>query len=253
MSAPAKPVMTASPEPASAPPTTGPPRSALTRLPGLLLMALITYAFLGALFFGLAGRVDLPWIWATLGTFVATHLPLVIVLRKDPGLIQERMKPGPGVPLWDRFVLGAAGILMVGTLIFAPLDVGRLHWSDSVPVAAKVGGLILLAIGMAIMGWAMAVNTFFSKVVRIQRERGHRVISDGPYRFVRHPGYVGWTLLWTGLILGLGSWIAVALSVAGHVVIVVRAAKEDRFLHDELEGYVAYSERVRWRLLPGVW
>ena len=99
----------------------------------------------------------------------------------------------------------------------------------------------------------MAANTFFSKVVRIQDDRGHHVIDTGPYRFVRHPGYVGWAILGNGFMLALGSWLAVGISLVIILLIIVRTYLEDRFLISNLDGYSEYATRVKRRLIPGVW
>jgi len=108
-------------------------------------------------------------------------------------------------------------------------------------------------LGIVVLVWAMAANKFFSATVRIQEERGHTVATGGPYRYVRHPGYVGWLMLTLATPVVLGSrW---ALVPAGITVIltILRTALEDRTLHSELEGYREYAERVRYRLLPGIW
>ena len=223
-------------------------------MPKILFVSVLTYLALAAVLFGLAGRLDLPWFWATLVVFTASHLVMVwVVFRQDPGLVRERFNPGAGVPLWDKIVLRLTAVLMFANMAIAPLDVGRYHWSDSVTPTCQVIGLLSLTLGMSLMTWSMAVNTFFSKVVRIQDDRGHRVIDSGPYRIVRHPGYVGWILLWPGFILALGSWLAFGLSMLGVIAIVSRTCLEDRFLLANLDGYGDYSSRVKWRLFPGIW
>jgi len=232
--------------------STGERRPLLTRLPLLLAAVALAYAALGGLLFALAGRTDLPWMWAALGAVCASHLGIVLVLRRDPDLIAERLRPGPGVPTWDRVVGAVGGALALAALVAAALDVGRWHRSDTVPVAARAAGLAGIVLGIAFVAWAMATNTFFSRLVRIQSERGHRVVTGGPYRFVRHPGYVGWTLLSVGCLLALGSWIGVGIGLLETALIVYRTVREDRFLHERLEGYADYAARVRWRLLPGL-
>jgi protein-S-isoprenylcysteine O-methyltransferase Ste14 len=124
---------------------------------------------------------------------------------------------------------------------------------DTVPPLLQGVGLLGVAAGMALLTWSMAVNTFFSKVVHIQAERGHRVIDSGPYRFVRHPGYGGWTVLWVSYNLALGSWLAVGVSLFVVAVLVARTVLEDRFLIRNLSGYAEYAHRVKWRLIPGIW
>jgi len=229
-------------------------QSVLQTTPAMVVVSLLSYAMLAGMLFGLAGRWDITWFWLTLATFAGSHLLLVaIVIRDDPELARERMKPGAGVPGWDKTVLRLFAILALANLVLGPLDVGRWHVSDSVPQLLQAFGLVGIATGMALMTWCMVVNTFFAKVVRIQEDRGHHVIDSGPYRYVRHPGYVGWVILWLSFNMALGSWLAVGGSVLVNAVMVARTALEDRFLVENLAGYAEYTERVKWRLLPGIW
>ena len=202
----------------------------------------------------LAGHWDLPTVWALFGIFVAfLLLAWFAILRKDPALLGERQQSGPGAKRWDRIWLVFYTIALLGTLIVAILDVGRFHWSDRVPLWLQILGFVGFAASLAFTGWAMAENTFFSEVVRIQYDRGHHVVTTGPYRAVRHPGYLGNASAWSCTALAIGSWWA--LLPAGLVVAlyVVRTALEDRTLQQELDGYAEYAQRVRYRLLPGVW
>ena len=130
---------------------------------------------------------------------------------------------------------------------------GHFHWADSVPLALQVLGLLAVAAAMAVMMWAVAVNRFFSSVIRIQADRGHHLVTTGPYRYVRHPAYACSPGLFIGGGLALGSWLAALLGLLMVLPILVRTAREDRTLHDQLDGYAAYAQRVRYRLLPGVW
>ena len=170
-----------------------------------LLSGLAFLVVLGGILFGCAGHWDLPFFWAFLGVWAATMLVAVFVV--DPGLIEERMRPGPGGRDYaSGYVLS---ILWLGAT-----DRGRrwtwagIHWSDTVPLAVQVAGVVAMAVGMAVLVWAEAVNRFFSTVIRIQTERGHHVITSGPYRYLRHPGYAASPLLFVGGGLVLGSWLA---------------------------------------------
>jgi protein-S-isoprenylcysteine O-methyltransferase Ste14 len=202
-----------------------------------------------ALLFRSAGRWDLPMFWAYLGVWAAVGL--VGSFSMDPDLIEERMLPGPGGRDYGRMVLFLP--LFLGQLVVAGLDVGRYHWSDGVPRSLQIVGLVALAAALAVVLWASTVNRFFSSVVRIQRDRGHRVVATGPYRFVRHPAYAVCPLLFAGTGLALGSWLSALVGVPLMLLLVRRTAEEDRLLQAELEGYAAYAEKVRYRLLPGVW
>jgi protein-S-isoprenylcysteine O-methyltransferase Ste14 len=187
--------------------------------------------------------------WAYLGVWAASVVvgPLVM----DPTLIQERLRPGPGGK--DRARTIAFVPLWLGQHVVGALDVGRFHWSDTVPPAAQVIGLLAMAAALAVVLWASAVNRFFSSVIRIQTDRGHHLITSGPYRFVRHPAYAFTPLLFVGTGLALGSWIATLMSLLLIVWLLRRTAQEDRVLLEELEGYAAYARKVRYRLFPGVW
>jgi protein-S-isoprenylcysteine O-methyltransferase Ste14 len=113
--------------------------------------------------------------------------------------------------------------------------------------------LVIGASGHALLVWSMVANAYFSLIVRIQADRSHQVVSSGPYRFVRHPGYLGSILFFLSTSLLLGSWWALIPGAAAALLIVIRTALEDRTLHAELPGYADYVERVRYRLLPGIW
>ncbi len=213
------------------------------------LRALPFLIIVGGILFASAGRLDLPMFWVYLGVVLSYVIIALAVL--DPGLLQERIRPGPGGK--DRYLRLLAFPFILCHWIVAGLDVGRFHWSDTMPFALQIVGTVGLASGMAISIWAMAVNPFFSPVVRIQSERGHRLITSGPYRFVRHPGYLGAVVscLFGMCILGsLGAMLPIGVLL---LLMLRRAKLEDRFLHEELEGYGEYAQRVRYRLIPGLW
>jgi protein-S-isoprenylcysteine O-methyltransferase Ste14 len=137
--------------------------------------------------------------------------------------------------------------------VVAGLDVGRFHWSDRVPLAVQLLGLVALAAAMAVMTWAVAVNRFFSSAIRIQIDRGHHLVMAGPYRYVRHPAYACAPFLVVGGGLALGSWLAALLGLIAFLPLLRRTAQEDRTLREQLDGYAEYARKVRYRLLPGVW
>jgi len=214
----------------------------------------ITVALFAGVLFGSAGRLDLPMVWVYLCTYSAFLLVFAVVMsRKDPGLLEERRRARAGTKKWDRVLLAIYGVLFFATWIVAGVDVGRFHWSDTVPLGLQIVGLVTCTASFGLTWWAIWVNTFFSRVVRIQEDRGHHVVTSGPYRYVRHPGYAGIILIWPGTALVLGSWWAMLPAVGIVLIYIVRTALEDRTLHEELEGYAAYAQQVRYRLLPGVW
>jgi protein-S-isoprenylcysteine O-methyltransferase Ste14 len=134
----------------------------------------------------------------------------------------------------------------------AALDDGRFHWSDS-PWRVCAVGYALLLVGVGITTWAEAVNRFFEPTVRIQTERGHKVIDAGPYAVVRHPSYVGGFFTAAGMALSLGSLWALVPAGLASALLVLRTQWEDQTLQAELPGYKEYTQRVRYRLIPGVW
>lgn len=209
----------------------------------------VTIALVAATLFAGAGRMDLPFVWS----YVAIRLALWLVglWTLDPGLQMERKSPGSGGR--DRNLPGVAGLLIFVHLLWAGLDVGRYHWSDTVPPQMQIVGLIGLVGSHALTLWAMRVNRYFSPVVRIQDDRGHGLVCDGPYRWVRHPGYFA-TLVWLWASgFALGSYLSMAPLAIVLLLLIRRVAIEDRFLHGELSGYRAYASRVRDRLIPHVW
>lgn len=177
--------------------------------------------------------------------------------RRHPGLLAERERTRfgkiPDTKPWDKVLAPLMGVsLSFPLVIVAGLD-HRFGWSPVFPAWLNLLGIVLIAVGYAIAVWALAENRFFSGVVRIQTERGHVVCDSGPYRIVRHPGYAGNILPLPGIVLALSSaWTLIPVAVA-LIIAVVRTALEDRTLLEELPGYRDYSQRVRYRLFPGIY
>lgn len=194
--------------------------------------------------------------WAYYAAVVVGALSsrLAIAL-KHPDLLMERgtsMESGDAM-LWDRaIVLLGALLLPTVSLIVAGLD-HRFAWTAVLPTGVHLFGLVMLAAGYALGAWAMAVNRFFSAVVRIQKERGHAVVTRGPYRLVRHPSYAGGLLATIGIPLLLNSWWALIPALVVVALTIARTALEDRTLQNELPGYTEYAQRTRYRLVPGMW
>jgi protein-S-isoprenylcysteine O-methyltransferase Ste14 len=215
---------------------------------------IIVTVMVAAVLFGSAGRVDLPMLWIYLAAHSGAQLAMAcLVFRQNRGLLEERQKPGEDAKLWDRSLLRVYTLFTVSLFVAAGLDVGRFHWSDTVPLWGQVAALVGFVLSFAFNIWAMAVNDFYSRVVRIQRDRGQCVVTDGPYRFVRHPSYIGTIFSWACAALALGSWLALAPVALIAATLTVRTALEDRTLQEELPGYKEYAQQTRYRLLPGVW
>jgi protein-S-isoprenylcysteine O-methyltransferase Ste14 len=218
------------------------PMSAYLRAAALLVCA-------GAALFGSAGSFAIATFWIYLAILAAVFIAAFAML--DRGLLQERMRPGgKPAPLGLRLL----NVVLLLHWVIAGLDHGRLHWTDSVPAWLQGIGLALVALGYALVFWAMLVNRFFSSVVRIQSDRGQSVVTGGPYAFVRHPGYSAGFLIVGVSGIALGSWLAAAfLIVVVLPFLAYRLVNEDRVLQSRLDGYADYARRVPWRLVPGVW
>ncbi len=206
---------------------------------------------LAGILFGAAGRWNLPAFWAYLAMTILPGLALLgVLLRRSPELVDERLHPGPGER--DRWSVALLTVAMLAHWVVAGLDVGRFRWSRAMPGAVRVLGFVGYAGGIGLLGWAMLANPFFSSAVRIQSDRGQHVVSTGPYRAVRHPGYTGALLLLLASGLALGSWRSILPMLLTVGVLIRRTCLEDQMLREELPGYVEYAERVRYRLWPGV-
>jgi protein-S-isoprenylcysteine O-methyltransferase Ste14 len=208
---------------------------------------------LGALIFVPAGRLDYTAGWICLGLMVIGFTAVTAhVARRTPSLLRRRMKAGAGTPLWDKVFVSALQLLFVAILVVGALDTGRFGWS-ALPLWLQVVGVLLMMASLLLLGWAMGQNPHFEATVRIQTDQQHRVVESGPYRIVRHPGYVAAVLLVIGMALVLRSAWALIPATLAALDMIARTAAEDRFLHANLEGYRAFAQRTRYRLLPGVW
>ena len=175
--------------------------------------------------------------------------------QRHPGLTAERqnIEHIHNAKAWDKVLAPLMAVsISYPMVIVAGLD-HRYNWSPEFPLWLSVTGFILIACGYAFAAWAVAENRFFSSVVRIQTERGHVVCDSGPYRFVRHPGYAGNILPLFAIVLALGSLWSLIPAAAATIITVIRTVLEDRTLQDELPGYTDYAQRVRYRLIPGIY
>jgi len=209
--------------------------------------------FVAAILFISAGRLDWVMGWALVGIYaVWVTANAVILIPRSPELLAERASRQKSAKTWDTVILSIMGLATMAKYILAGLDV-RFGWTGHIPLSLQMAALVIAALGYALGTWAMAANAFFSMVVRIQEDRGHSVTTGGPYRWVRHPGYVGTTVFELVTPILLGSLWALIPGVLVALLTVVRTGLEDRTLHEELDGYREYADRVRYRLLPGIW
>jgi protein-S-isoprenylcysteine O-methyltransferase Ste14 len=203
-----------------------------------------------------AGRLNWTMAWIYVGvTVLGTLVSRLAVIRTNPDLIAERAHSldREDVEGWDKKIVFFLVLLgPLATLIVSGLD-DRFGWLPQISLALQLVALTIVVLGYVVGTWAMAVNRFFSAVVRIQKDRGQTVVTGGPYRLVRHPAYASTIVAQLVTPIMLGSlW---ALIPAGLVVVVtvIRTMAEDRTLYEELPGYAEYAQRTRYRLLPGVW
>ena len=219
----------------------------------IIIRSVILLVLFMILLFLPAGRLDWYGGWAFFIAFLLSVSILSLWLRmKDPELLRERQQSGENVKWWDQFILGIYSALLIVLLVLAGLDAGRFSWS-TIPITLRIIGWLGLGIAMALIWWVMATNTYLSEVVRIQEERGHRVIKDGPYQFIRHPMYFGVILAVLCVPLALGSWWSLIPAALIVILFIIRTALEDRTLQAELPEYKDYADLVRYRLFPGVW
>ena len=221
----------------------------------IVRQSLVGLAIMLVLLFVPAGTLAWPAGWIFLVEFgIASTLITRWLLRHNPALLEERMKPliQRDQKPWDQALMAVFLLLWCAWFVVMALDAVRFGWSHMALWLQALGPLAI-AVSMYVMFLIMRTNSFAAPVVKIQAERGHRVISDGPYAVVRHPMYSGALLLILGTPLLLGSWWGLALSPVLILLFAVRAVLEERTLMVELPGYVGYAARVRYRLIPGVW
>ena len=208
---------------------------------------------MGVALFWAAGTINWWPAWAALAVVAAWSAgTAVVILRRNPELLAERLGPRKGAKSWDLAIMSILGLLQLVRYIVAGLD-HRYGWSAAFPLMAQIAALIAGGLGYTLMVWSTSVNAFFSQIVRIQSEKGHKVVTSGPYQYLRHPGYFGALLFEFTIGILLGSWWAFGISLIGVVLLVMRTSLEDRTLQNELPGYAEYAQKVRYRLVPGIW
>ena len=218
-----------------------------------MLQVILQLLIMSALLFLLAGTLNWPMAWALVAVQLGVLVfNIIYILPRNPEAIAERSEIKAGTKGWDRVIISLVSLSSIALLLVCGLDY-RFGWSPGYALWIHILGLIAVALGNLLFSWALASNKFFATTVRIQDERAHQVAYSGPYRYVRHPGYVGYitftmaTPVALGTLWGLIPGALVALGMA------VRTAMEDRTLRAELPGYQDYAAQVRFRLIPGVW
>jgi protein-S-isoprenylcysteine O-methyltransferase Ste14 len=198
----------------------------------------------------------LAWLpgWVFLVLFFSFFLGVNVWLyRHNPGLLQERAHLSTADQKgWDKLVFPVLLLFPFLWLAFIALDAVRFHWSPE-PFWLQGVGAVILLVSFYVLFLAFRENSYLSPVVRIQEERGQQVVSTGPYHYVRHPMYAGILLFAVGTPLMLGSWAGVLVASGFVAILARRAVLEEHTLRQELPGYAAYMERVRYRIIPHVW
>lgn len=210
----------------------------------------------GIIFFTASGTLEIPraWLFFTITIFYY-FIGTIILLKTTPELVNQRGGSAfkDTTAKWDKIILLAYTILGLYAQFFvAGWDLGRIEWWP-LGTESLIVGLLLYLISIILILWAMIKNPFFEPSARIQNERGQRVIKTGPYRIVRHPGYLSGVLWHIAMPLIIGSSLALIFSICIILLLVVRTHLEDRFLTDELTGYANYREEVKYRIFPGIW
>ena len=211
-----------------------------------------TFIFFTIIFVS-AGRIDYRQglIYVSIGLIMA--ILNYTVLRIDSELLKERSKPGDDTKKWDKTILGLSFLTTISMYVIAGLDSGRFHWSPDFHWSICLLGIILTASGQLLFLIAQKQNRFFSSTVRIQTERGHTVCETGLYKIVRHPAYLGSIIQSIGFPLLFGSlWSIIPVGVL-IILFLIRTALEDRTLKNELKGYIEYSDKTRYKIIPFIW
>jgi len=211
-----------------------------------------TFVFFALIFVG-AGRID---YWQGL-TYVAIGLVMFVlsstVLQVDPELLEERSKPGKGAKKWDKNILGLSFLITIIIYVIVGLDSGRYHWSPEFHWSLYLLGIIFTIVGQLLFLIAQKQNKFFSSTMRIQTERGHTVCETGLYKFVRHPAYLGNLIQTIGFPLIFGSLWSIIPVCVSILILLIRTSLEDKTLINELNGYLKYTHKTRYRMIPYVW
>jgi protein-S-isoprenylcysteine O-methyltransferase Ste14 len=217
-----------------------------------LLIFIVLVPFLPLLISGDWGWWE-AWVYALIN-IMGFVISRVLVNRRNPDLIKERAKfmQHEDAKPWDKTLAPLVGLGGALIPLIAGLD-ARFGWSGEFNYELKAAALLAILAGYILGAYALIENRYFSGLVRIQYDRDHQVVSSGPYRWMRHPGYAGAliTYLATPIFLD-ASWAFIPAIFLG-IVLIVRTNLEDRTLQEELPGYREYTQQVRYRLLPGVW
>lgn len=204
----------------------------------------------GSILFVAAGTLSWKWAWYVLLLGLALLIFNGIMLPAE--LIEERGRKKENVKKWDKMLSSIISVWVILMYVFSGLD-RRFHWTGDIPVFINIAGLVFIFLGSLLFTWSMASNKFFSTLVRLQTDRQHTVVTDGPYKYVRHPGYLGYIIFTLATPVALGAYWGLVFSGIVGILLFVRTALEDATLKKELSGYAEYTENVKYKLLPFLW
>lgn len=219
----------------------------------IIVRTVFTTIFCLAAIFVPAGTLAWTEAWIFIVFYAVAVWAAVSWMKKNsPGLLKERQKRKKDAKKWDKVFMLLYTLFLLFILVLPGLDAVRFRWS-AVPLIVKIIAFAGYLPGFAIAFWAIKENAYLSDVVRIQEDRGHTVCTTGPYKYVRHPMYVGVLLIMLCYPLSLGSLYTLIPAFIIMILFLFRTALEDKTLHNELPGYKEYAQKVRYRLFPGIW
>jgi len=222
----------------------------------LVILSIISVLIQMPLFFIPVGRWDWIEAWVYLIIFFIFMTSNVLILNKrNPEVLINRMKTKKegmkGMKGSDKWLFPLISIVFIGVFLLPAFDV-RYRWSI-IPVYIKIIGFVLLAIAFYFLFRSMLENAYASKVLDIRKDSGHKVIDTGPYAIVRHPMYTGFSIMGFGLALGLGSWWTLILATLSMLLLALRISFEEKMLTEQLEGYLEYKKKVKYKLIPKIY
>lgn len=220
----------------------------------MLLQDLIVPAWWLIALFGSAGKLTWNRGWICTVLYLgAMNISRAILKKRSPELLRQR-EPAirKDTKSFDKIFMRGFLFLTAILPVIAGLDAGRFEWAP-LPSGSLYPGIVFFVASATLITWVLVGNPHAESSVRIQKDRDHTVIDSGPYRYVRHPMYVGLILLNASLALILGSMWSLAIAALIAILVLWRTALEDRTLRLELPGYEEYTSVTRYRLIPGVW